>query len=294
MASGHKVNMQKSSIFFGKGSTEENKEQLKAVIGINSEALSEKYLGMPIAVGQSKNGTFRYLRDRVWEKVKGWMQKLLSAASKEVLIKSVAQAIPVFSMSCFKLPRGLCEHLNKLIRQFWWGSKEGKRKPHWVSWKVMSQPKFMGGLGFRDFKLFNLALLAKHSWRLLKNPQSLCANILKAIYYPNGTILSAELGTKPSQVWRAILEGRDVLNQGLIRRIGNGNTTLIWEHNWLPNEVMMRPIAYLTVDPPILVSELIDHTSAAWRDNLLQQAFLVPDTNTIRSIPLSIGNMEDT
>ena len=59
---------------------------------------------MPIDVGHSKNGTFKYLWDRVWEKIKGWMEKLLSAAVKEVLNKSVAQAIPVYSMACFRLP----------------------------------------------------------------------------------------------------------------------------------------------------------------------------------------------
>lgn len=51
---------------------------------------------MPRDMGQSKMGTFRYLRDRVWEKVKGWMEKLLSVAGKEILIKAVAQALPVF------------------------------------------------------------------------------------------------------------------------------------------------------------------------------------------------------
>lgn len=84
---------------------------------------------MPTDVGHSKNETFKYLRDRVWEKIKGWMEKILSAAGKEVLIKSVAQAIPVFSMSCFRLPRGLCENIMSIIRQIWWGSKQGKRKP---------------------------------------------------------------------------------------------------------------------------------------------------------------------
>ena len=44
---------------------------LKGIIGITSEALSEKYLGMPTDVGSSKNGAFKYLKDRVWNKVKG-------------------------------------------------------------------------------------------------------------------------------------------------------------------------------------------------------------------------------
>ena len=98
------------------------------MLEVPNETLSEKYLGMPSDVGSSKNGAFKYLRDRVWSKVKGWMEKLLSAGGKEVLIRSVAQAIPVYSMSCFLLPRGLCQHINSLIRKFWWGGKEGERK----------------------------------------------------------------------------------------------------------------------------------------------------------------------
>lgn len=53
-------------------------------------------------------GAFKYLKDILWGKVKGWIEKMISAAGREILIKSVAQAVPVYSMSCFKLPRGLC------------------------------------------------------------------------------------------------------------------------------------------------------------------------------------------
>jgi hypothetical protein len=70
--SGQKVNMQKSSIYFGKGCPGATKEQLKDVIGITSEALSEKYLGLPTVVGRSKEGAFQYLPDRSWSKVRGW------------------------------------------------------------------------------------------------------------------------------------------------------------------------------------------------------------------------------
>lgn len=112
------------------------------------------------------------------------MEKALSVGGKEVLIKSVAQAIPTYSMACSRLPRGLCQHISDLLRKFWWGSKKGERKTGWVSWKVMSHPKFMGGGGFCDIALFNLALLARQAWRLLHEPNSLDTQILKVVYYP--------------------------------------------------------------------------------------------------------------
>ena len=177
------------------------KEKVKTLLEVPNETLNEKYLGMPSDIGGSKNGAFKYLKDRLWNKVQGWIESTMSAAGKEVLMKSVAQAVPVYSMSYFKLPRGLCEHLNKLIRKFWWGSKEGKRKASWVSWSRMAMPKFCGGLGFRDIELFNLALLARQAWRILQTPESLSAKILKARYFTTTDFLEASLGSQPSQIW---------------------------------------------------------------------------------------------
>jgi hypothetical protein len=86
----------------------------------------------------------------------------------------------------------------------------------------MIQPKYVGGLGFRDIELFNLALLATQAWRILQVPDSLSARVLKTVYFPDGDFLSAVVGPHPSQVWRSILEGKDALKVGLIRRIGDG------------------------------------------------------------------------
>jgi hypothetical protein len=83
----------------------------------------------------------------------------------------------------------------------------------------------MGGLGFRDIELFNVSLLAHQAWRLLQEPSSQSARVLKAVYFPVTNLLSALLGSDPSQKWRVILEGRDTLKLGLIRRIGDGTTT---------------------------------------------------------------------
>lgn len=142
-ASGHRVNKDKSSIFFSKGCPNGTRETVKQTLQVPNESLNERYLGMPSDVGHSKNGTSKFLEDRIWSEIKGRIEKVLSAGGKEVLIKSVAQAIPVYSMACLRLPRGLCEHINSLIWGFWRGSKDGKRKTHQLCLEVMT--KFRGG-----------------------------------------------------------------------------------------------------------------------------------------------------
>ena len=221
----------KCSIFFSPNVDVEVKAAVCAQLNIMTEAISDKYLGLPAMVGADRSDSFIQLLERVIKRLKVWREKFLSVGGKEVVIKSVAQAIPTYSMACFKLPRGLCLHINGLLRKFWWGSKKGERKTAWVSWEVMTQPKFMGGMGFRDIKLFNLALLARQAWRLLQDPDSLSARILKAVYYPTCTVLEAELGSNPSQVWRSIHERCDTLKLGIIKRIGTGSETSIWHDN---------------------------------------------------------------
>jgi hypothetical protein len=46
-------------------------------------------------------------------------------------------------------------------------------------------------MGFRDFSMFNQAMLGKQGWRLLTRLDSLCAKVLKGKYFPFGDFLSA-------------------------------------------------------------------------------------------------------
>jgi hypothetical protein len=77
-----------------------------------------KYLGLPTPNGRVRRGLFQPLEERFHKRMVAWKEKYLSAAGKEVLIKSVAQALPVYIMSVFKLPLTLCGELMKQIRAF--------------------------------------------------------------------------------------------------------------------------------------------------------------------------------
>jgi hypothetical protein len=90
------------------------------------------------------------------------------------------------------------------MSNFWWGAIEKKTKIHWKVWNNICKRKDEGGIGFRNFRSFNEALLAKQIWRILTYPDSLVAKVLKAKYFPNNTFLDAELGYKATYVWESI------------------------------------------------------------------------------------------
>ena len=74
-ASGRKINHDKSSVFFSKGCPNNLRTEVKEALNITNESLLERYLGMPSDVGNNKNGAFKFLKDRLWNKVKGWLEK---------------------------------------------------------------------------------------------------------------------------------------------------------------------------------------------------------------------------
>ena len=166
-------------------------------------------------IERSKKSIFYSLKARIVQWLQGWKEKFLSRAGREILIKAVAQAIPTYAMNCFKLPKTWCEEINSLIARYWWGQKNEERKLHWIRWDKLCTAKPDGGLGFRNLHIFNMALLANQSWRLLQNPQSLFYRVFKARYFPNCSIMEATLGNNPSFLWWSILSGREVILKGL-------------------------------------------------------------------------------
>ena len=151
----------------------------------------ESYLGLPTLVGWKKYHTFSFLKDRVWKKLQGWRGQTLSRVGKEILIKAVAQSIPTYTMGVFQLPVKLCEELQALCARFWWGQIGNERKIHWLSWEKLTRPKSEGGIGFKDLRQFNLAMLTKQGWRLLQDQESLLFKCLKARYFPRCHFLEA-------------------------------------------------------------------------------------------------------
>ena len=64
---------------------------------------------------------------------------------------------------------------------------------HWRRWQELTLPKRIGGMGFRDVKHFNIAMLGKQGWRLMTAPNTLCARVLKGKYFRNDDFLNTKI-----------------------------------------------------------------------------------------------------
>ncbi|XP_074313994.1 putative mitochondrial protein AtMg00310 [Silene latifolia] len=191
-------------------------------------------------------------------------------------------------MSLFAFSDGTIEELHSAVARFWWGSTDTHRKIHWMRWDKLCEPKEMGGMGFRDLRVFNQTLLAKQVWRLLINPSSLAARVLKARYFRHDSVLDARLGYDPSYTWRSLWGAKALLREGLKWRVGDGHQINVWQDAWLPGENASRvPTPIGDVNLNMKVEELIDHAEMRWREDVVRGIMRDEDVEEVLSLTLS-------
>lgn len=149
----------------------------------------------------------------------------------------LAQVIPSFFMSCYLLPQGVCKTLSVAVVRFWWSTRDNNGGIHWIAWDKICVPLAKGGLGFRDFRDFNLALLAKQVWRLIVYPDSMLARVLKGRYYRHSNPLRTGKASNPCYGWRSLMAATQVLEENICRTVGTGAETNVWEDVWVPYKV---------------------------------------------------------
>ncbi|KAL9235614.1 hypothetical protein vseg_010359 [Gypsophila vaccaria] len=289
--SGQRINMTKSEIYFSPSTKSDVKQLIGSVIGAKTVIAPSKYLGLPAIVGKNKTEAFAYIKERIWKKLKGWKERTLSYAGREVLIKAVAQSIPTYHMGLFKLPKSLCDDLNRSISKFWWGHRDEGRHITWVAWSKLCSGKNEGGLGFRHIDTFNLAMLGKQLWRFIEAPSSLVTTLLKARYFPNCSVIEATIGNHPSYVWRSLMEAKWVLEKGCRWLIGNGKSVRFWEDRWTLSVPSFRIWSPRRDQHNSFVAEWF--LGAEWNVTKVRESLIEQEANEILRIPISPYGRDD-
>lgn len=126
--SGQVVNLDKSVFVCSRNVEECQIPGFMSLLGIPSTPELESYLGLPVRIGRRKTLVFSNITCRIRKQLLAWRAKMFSAGGREILIKAVAQAIPTYSMSLFRLPSTLIDDIHRMIARFWWGVRRKKRR----------------------------------------------------------------------------------------------------------------------------------------------------------------------
>lgn len=102
-----------------------------------------------------------------------------------------------------------------------------------MHWEDVCKPCHIGGLGLRQAKEFNLALLAKLAWQMMSNPEKLWVKVLKQKYVKGGDFLKARVSTRASWGWKSIVRGRSVVEGCMSWRVGDGKSINCWSDKWV-------------------------------------------------------------
>ncbi|GJZ76993.1 reverse transcriptase [Tanacetum coccineum] len=210
-SSGQMINYEKSEVSFSANVEPHVRTHIIESLEVREVTVQYKYLGLPSVIGRSKKVVFRAIIDKIKKKLQGWKEKTLSIGGNEVLIKSVAQAMPMYVMNIFLLHDTLIDDIHIALNCFWRGNGIKANPIRWCSWDKMCFSKFRRGLGFRYFGVFNRSLLAKQVWRLITNPTALAAKVLKARYFPRSSFFDANVGYRPSYVWRSFMSVKELV-----------------------------------------------------------------------------------
>lgn len=224
---GQKVNLDKSEFVASPNLESIYVHLCSNLLGMAWTTSHSKYLGLPLLKGGRRTESFKEIEDKMMKKIQSTSSMFLSWAGREIMLKACLQPIPVYFMSCFKIPKSICNNLNSLLFRFWWGSGSLERKVHWIRKETLLKKKVEGGLGFRSLESFNNAMLMKQLWRIINNPDSMLSCTLKDKYSRNGDLLNCRSKPSDSSTWKSLCGVMRMFRAGL--EVSNGGSGWRWK-----------------------------------------------------------------
>lgn len=150
--SGQFINIQNSSILFGKKISVLRKQQILKETGFQMKSLSIKYLGAPLFIGRKKTISFQEILEKIQSRISGWEKKFLNFGGKLILNKSVLASMLLHILKIIGTPKCIFQKMRKMFNRIFWGSTEEVKKMHWNSWIDNYYRIEEGGLGVRSLE----------------------------------------------------------------------------------------------------------------------------------------------
>jgi hypothetical protein len=230
--SGLKVNLAKS-LLVPIGNVD-NVTELASILGCGTSSLPLKYLGMPLGARHKATSTWDDIVVNMERRLASWQRLYLSKGARVILIKSTLSNLPTYFLSLFSIPIRVANRFEKLQRDFLWVGIGEEFKYHLVRWDKICSPISEGGLGIRNLRTFNQALLGKWLWRYGSERDTWWRVVVDSKY---GSLRGGWCSLEPSGafgvgVWKNIRKGWISFSRFTRFVVGYGSKISFWHDLW--------------------------------------------------------------
>ena len=208
---------------------QEKAEQLAAVFGCQLGSMPFTYLGLPMGTTKPKVEDYAPLISKVERRLSA-TSYWLSTAGKLTLVDAVLTAMPTYAMCTLKLPATVIKAIDRARKDCLWRKNDGSGKPL-IAWSKVTTPKKNGGLGVKNLRIQNQALLIKHLHKFYNKMDVPWVQLVWTAYYGNGAVPHATR-LKGSFWWKDVMESIDHFRGIAAPWTGNGSTFLLWQYIW--------------------------------------------------------------
>lgn len=231
--SGLSINFSKSAVV-PINLTREQINEVELITGCARTRFPIVYLGMPLSVKKPDKQAYIPLLEKLQQRLQGWQSKLLTRGGRLQLMQSVLSAIPVYFMSCFLLPAWVIKRIDRIRRDFLWGTgSNGRKGIPLVRWETVITPKRIGGMGVMNLEKQNISLLLRWWWRLYIPQESLWATVCRQLH-AKPTVQGGPLAwnvTGPF-FWVQLIKIKHLFSWSTFWIIGNGSKINFWFDSW--------------------------------------------------------------
>jgi hypothetical protein len=244
-SSGLKVNLAKSNlILVGQF---DQAERLADILGCGFATLPVKYLGFPLGASYKSTHIWDGVVEKIEHRLVSWKRMYLSKGGRITLIKSTLANVPTYFLSLFHLSRSVAARLEKLQQDFLWGGLGEESKFHLVRWSKVCSPISDGGLGIRNFLLFNHALLGKWLWRYGIEREAWWRVAVDAKYGSlwSGWCSREPVGAHGVGLWKNIRKRWGIFFDFSRLEVGDGVRTKFWHDLWCGDRVLKEAFPVL-------------------------------------------------
>jgi hypothetical protein len=246
---GLQINFQKST-FVPIHMSELDASNAASLLGCPTAALPCTYLGLPLSANKISKQLLQPVINKIQRRLPGWMPRLMSSGGRVQMINSFLSAIPNFFMACIEWDQGSIEAVDKLRRAFLWKNKEKILGGQClVAWNIVTLPKTQGGLGIRDLRIHNKAVMANFTSKLLSTGTGPCFSWMANWHLQDTIPISPS--RHESTLWKSIRKLIPIVQAATFCNHNGAARTSFWKDNW-------TSLGRLYTSMPVIYSFAVD------------------------------------